>query len=122
VRLSARPSFVVTSQHNLDAILHQFLSCHCDGPLHNPLILRNRLPTHGLDLFGSFVNGRRSLVLGDVERSYDFLLSFRGCGDLFFVLKWLIELIRQIDNLSAGLCEVRLAFAQSIFNAVERVF
>jgi hypothetical protein len=85
-----------SSLHNriLDAILHHFLSCHCDGPLHNPLILRNRLPTHGLDLFGSFVNGRRSLVLGDVERSYDFLLAFRRFGEFFFVLERLLELIR----------------------------
>jgi hypothetical protein len=47
-----------------------------------------------LDLFGSFVNGRRSLVLGDVERSYDFLLAFRRFGEFFFVLERLLELIR----------------------------
>jgi hypothetical protein len=45
-------------------------------------------------LFGSFVNGCRGLVLRDVERIDDLLLAFRRCGEFFFVLKGLIELVR----------------------------
>ena len=42
--------------------------------------------------------------------------------EFFFVLERLLELIRQIDNLPARLCEIGFAFAQPIFNAVERMF
>ena len=45
-------------------------------------------------LFRSFVNGCRSLVLCDVERADDLLLTFRRCGELFFVLERLVELVR----------------------------
>jgi hypothetical protein len=45
-------------------------------------------------LFGSFVNGCRSLVLGDVERGNNLLLTLRRCCELIFVLEGLLELIR----------------------------
>jgi hypothetical protein len=60
----------------LDAILHQFLSCHCDEP-RAMVVMRNRLFGRGVDLFASFVNGCRSLVLGDVEGADHFLSAFR---------------------------------------------
>jgi hypothetical protein len=39
-------------------------------------------------------NGCRSLVLCDIEGSHDFLLPFRRFGELFFVFKGLLELVR----------------------------
>jgi hypothetical protein len=51
------------------------------------VVVRNRLFGRGDDLFDSFVNGCRSLVLGDVECSYDLLLAFRGFDEVFFVLE-----------------------------------
>ena len=58
------------------------------------VFLRRRFIDHSGDLLGYFTNDCGGLVLCDVERAYYFLLAFRRCGEFFFVLERLIELIR----------------------------
>jgi hypothetical protein len=81
-------SFVRLARH------WQLLSRQRDGSVLAVLFQRRRLLHYSGHLVRSFVNGRRSLVLRDVEGCDDFLLPFRCRRELFFVLERLIELIR----------------------------
>ena len=72
--------------------------------------------------FRAFIEFRWRLIFCDVECVDDFLLAFRGHGQLFLVLERVVELPGQIIALFVALLEVGFALAEPIVHALQRVF